>query len=140
MDKFERAKIITKVVWNSILIVVGVTLWISGLVFFRDMETLKLLGWFCWGIVTTPFIIPFVIQMIKSSARDGKRDGANTYTATQIGNTVTVSNNPLGGMISGALLGLIGGVLAGPIITPIFSVKRIIDVANYIVILVKTKE
>lgn len=138
MDKFKRTKIITKVVWNSLLIVVGVFLWIGGLTVF--IEDKNFLNWLVWGIITTPFIIPFVIEMIKDQAKRGKQEGANTYTATQIGNTVTVSNNPMGGMIKGAFIGLIGGVLGGPIMTPIFSIKRLLSVIENIQILVKTKE
>lgn len=140
MDKFKKAKLITKVVWQSIMILLGGFLWFAGLSGFRQMTDMKVMGWFVWGILTAPFMIPYVIEMVRDSAKQGKVEGAHTYTASRIGNTVTVSNNPMGGMIKGAVAGLIGSVFMGPIVTPIFTIKRIFDVIKNITILVKTKE
>ena len=73
MDKFERAKIIAKVVWGSIMIALGIFLWLVGLAGFNQIEDVKLVAWFVWGVITTPFIIPFVIDMVKDQAKQGKQ-------------------------------------------------------------------
>lgn len=138
MEKFEKAKIITSVVWNSIWLVAGLFFWIVGLSGFTETPHFGI--WFVWGMLCTPFIIPVVIKFIKEQAKEGKRDGANRYTARQIGNTVYVENNPLGGAIMGGLLGLIGGIIAGPIFLPLTALKKIAILVKNISILVKTNE
>lgn len=138
MEKFGKAKLITSVVWNSIWLVGGIFFWIVGLVGF--IENTEFLIWLVWGILCTPFIIPVVIKLIKDQAKEGRREGANTYTATRIGNTVTVQNNPLGGAIKGGIAGLIGGVLMGPIFLPLTALNKGIDLVKNIMILVETKE
>ena len=138
MEKFEKAKIITSVVWNSIWLVAGIFFWIIGLIAFIEEPEFGI--WFIWGIFCTPFIIPIVIKFIKDQAKQGKRDGANRYTARQIGNTVYVENNPLGGAIMGGIIGLIGGILAGPIFLPLSALEKIATLVKNISILVATKE
>lgn len=135
MEKFEKAKLITSVVWNSIWLVGGIFFWIVGLVGF--IENTEFFMWLVWGILCTPFIITYIIKYATKSSKDSARSGANHYTISSSG---YISNHAFGGAVFGFIVGLVLGVLAGPIALPINAVNKSTELIKNIKYLKDSKE
>ncbi len=134
MEKFEKAKRISGVVFNAIWLAIALFMWVGGLVSFLEMKANSGFGaWLMWGVLCA---IPIIIPILRSAFAQGKsgaRDGANEYSASVIGNTVYVENHPIRGAILGFIGGLIGGVLIGPVILPIYVIKTVIKLISGII-------
>ena len=137
MEKLEKAKHITVITFNAVWIVCAAILWSIGLNQFLSEKTFG--NWMIWGAICSILIIvPLVRQLVKTtkkSVRAGEREGANTYTATRVGNTIHVQNNPMGGAIKGFFTGVIGGalggILAGPIFVPGYFIIALLNIVNH---------
>ena len=140
MEKIEKAKKITGIVFYSIWMVVALGLWIFGLYGFIDsFESIGGFGgWVVWGILCIPAIIVPIIKMMVQGAKDGWKQGANEYSASFIGNTMYVENHPLRGALLQLVANLIISVLAGPILLAINIVKNGVALYNKIMDLVKS--
>ncbi|MBO5906592.1 MAG: hypothetical protein J6Q85_00365 [Clostridia bacterium] len=122
MEKFEKAKKISVIVFYSIWLVVALSLWIFGLTMFMEHSGFE--SWVIWGAAcVVPIIIP-ILKMTFDQAKKGARDGANEYSASVVGNTVYVENHPIRGAISGLIGGIFGGLLVGPIMLAIYIIKN----------------
>lgn len=121
MGKLAKAKHIAIIVFNGIWLVAAAILWTAGLNEFTQDKTF--LNWMVWGLICSILVIVPILRMVVKGAKDGARDGeiegANTYTATRIGDTIHVQNDPVGGKIKGFFFGIIGGLIAGVLMGPI---------------------
>ena len=139
MEKFEKAKYISLIVFNSIWLAFALLLYFGGLDMCLEHGGFSGEGWFrnwaMWGLFCSFVIIPFIIRMARDQAKQGAKDGANSYTASRIGNTVVVENHPFRGMVLGFIFGLVLGVLLGPIATPFFMVKAVSKIVKNALIL-----
>jgi len=132
MDKLEKAKKISGIVFYGIWLVVSLLLWIAGLMIFLNYMGSgdEFIYWFLWGILCVfPIIIP-ILKEAFDSAKKGARDGANRYTATQSGNTIHIENHPFRGAIKGFLVGIIAGILIGPVLLVIYFIKNILTLID----------
>ena len=140
MEKIEKAKKITGIVFYSIWMVIALALWIFGLCAF--ISSLKsadgFMGWFLWGLLCIPGIIIPIIKMMVQGAKDGWKQGANEYSASVIGNTMYVENHPFRGALLQLLVNGIISIFAGPILLALNIVKNGLALYNKIFDLVKS--
>lgn len=134
MDKREKAKVITKIVFKSLWILISLGLWIFGIAIFINAINSGeyFVGWFGWCMLCTPAVLGSILATMVRGTRIGWRDGANTYSATVDSTSVTVQNHPLRGALIGLVGGLIGGVLVGPITLAIKTIGNIRDLVDWI--------
>lgn len=134
MEKIEKTKRITSIVIRSIWLAVELLIYFAGFTLFMDKGGFSgdqwVAAWGFWGFFCVFITIPFIFKLARDQAKQGARDGANTYTASRIGNTVTVENHPLRGAIFGFIFGVVAGVFVGPIVAPIFMIKNIIKIVK----------
>ena len=136
MQKLEKTAKISGIVFNGIWMLIAIVCWFGGRILYtRDPG---FTGWLSWGVFCVlPIIVP-MIRWVAQSAKDGARDGANSYTATDYGNSIRVSNHPIRGAIIGTLSGIFVGLLSGPIALPIFFLNTVVKTIKSIVNVAKS--
>ena len=131
MDKLEKTKKISGIVFYSIWLALALILWIAGMGVFLGEKSFT--TWILWGAMCIfPIIIP-IFKMIAGSAKKGARSGANNYTASVVGNTVYVENHPFMGALGGIVIGILSGLFAGPIVLAFYVVKNTTKLVRLIV-------
>ncbi len=132
MEKFQKAKLISSIVFRSIWLGFSLLVYFVGVSLFNEFRGNEkaFVGWMIWGFCCAVTIIPFIWKTVRGSASDGAKQGANTYTASASGNNIYVSNHPFLGAIMGFILGIFICLLMGPVVSPIYMIMTIMKIVN----------